>query len=490
MLLKVKSLKFVAGRPIAIINKKTAKDLSIYVGERIRLKNRREIIATVDIAKGIIKENEIALSQEIMDEMEISEGYAVEVNIAPRPKSAEHILEKLQGKELEEECLKEIAQDIVDNALTEAEIAYFISGMYIHGMTDREIVDLTKAMVSTGRQINIKNAVDKHSIGGIAGNRTTPIVVSICSSQGIVIPKTSSRAITSAAGTADVMECFTRVDFTSAEIKKIIEKTNACLVWGGALNLAPADDKIIQVERILGLDPEAQLLASILSKKIAIGAKKVLIDIPYGKSAKVDHKKALDLSNKFEKIGKALGLKVEVMLSDGSQPIGNGIGPILEAIDVLKVLSQSNDRPMDLEDKSLDVAAGILEMVGHAKKGQGKKIAKNILQSKHALQQFYEIINAQDGKNNFNEKLNPAKLHYTFKAEKSGKVKEINNKKIASIAFSAGCPADKAAGLFLHVHNGFKMKKGDPLVTLYAETNEKLGFARKAYLKLNPILIN
>ena len=367
--------------------------------------------------------------------------------------------------------------------------AYFVSGMYVHGMTEREVVDLTKAMVSTGKQINIPHAIDKHSIGGIAGNRTTPIVVSICSSQGIVMPKTSSRAITSAAGTADVMECFTRVDFSSSEIKEIIEKTNACLVWGGALNLAPADDKIIQVERILGLDPEVQLLASILSKKISIGAKKVLIDIPYGKSAKVDKKKAIELSKKFVRIGGLLGIKVETMLSDGSQPIGNGIGPILEAIDVYKVLSQSEDRPLDLEEKALDVAGRVFEMAGKTKKGKGMLLAKNILKSKIALKQFHKILEAQDGKDNFYEKLKPAKTHYVFKAQKSGTVKEISNKKIASIAFSAGCPADKPAGLFLHVHNGFKVQKGDPLLTLYAETSEKLGFAKKTYQSLNPIVV-
>lgn len=490
MLLKVKSLKFLAGRPVAIMNYKTARRLSIFVGERIKIKNHITITAIVDLARGVLKENEIALSKEILDEMRISEGYAVEVNAAPRPRSAEHILEKLDGKELDYNSLHEIAEDMVNNSLTESEIAYFISGMYIHGMTERETVNLTKAMVATGKPINIKNAVDKHSIGGIAGNRTTPIVVSICASTGLIMPKTSSRAITSAAGTADVMECFTKVDFNSSELKKIVSKVGACLAWGGALNLAPADDKIIQVERVLGLDPEVQLLASILSKKISIGAKKVLIDIPYGKSAKVDKKGAIELSKKFRRIGSLLGITVETMLSDGSQPIGNGIGPALEARDVFKVLSRSEDRPLDLEKKALSVAGNMLEMTGKAKKREGQKMALKILDSRQALKKFLEILKAQGAPNkNILQSIFHKNKSFVIKAQKSGIAKEISNKKIASVAFSAGCPADKYSGVFLHVHNGFKVKKGDPLVTIYSETSEKLGFAKKTYFSLNPVLI-
>jgi len=491
MLLKVKSLNLVAGKPIAILHEKTAKKLAIYVGERVRLKNKKEIIAVVDIAKGLLKENEVVISKEIMDEMGIFEGYALEVNAAPRPRSAEHIYEKLNGKELSYVEILEIMQDIVGNALTEAEIAYFISGIYVHGMSEKETVNLTKAMVATGKTISIPHAVDKHSIGGIAGNRTTPIVVSICSAAGLRMPKTSSRAITSAAGTADVMECFTRVEFSIPEIKEIVKKVNACLVWGGALNLAPADDKIIQVERILGLDPEVQLLASILSKKIAIGAKHVLIDIPYGKSAKVDRKKGEALARRFERVGSLLGLKIKTVLTDGSQPIGNGIGPILEAKDVYAVLARKDHRPLDLERKAIFIAAQILEMTHKARKGEGEKLARTILESRQAFSQFMRIINAQDGmkSNQIESRLKHANLSFTFNAAKSGTVREISNRKIASIAFSAGCPADRAAGLYLYVHNGFKVKKGDPLLTVHAETEQKLKFAKDSYKELKPIIL-
>jgi putative thymidine phosphorylase len=278
-------------------------------------------------------------------------------------------------------------------------VAYFVSGVYQNGMSLQETIFLTDAVYSNGKSISwgSKLIVDKHSIGGIAGNRTTPIVVSICSAAGLTMPKTSSRAITSASGTADVMEILTNVSFPSSELKRIVSKTGACLAWGGSLGLAPADDKLIRVERLLNLDPEPQLIASILAKKLSVGSKLVLIDIPYGVGAKVTKKEALSLKSKFEKVGKAFKLKVFCVLTNGEQPIGNGIGPVMEMIDVLRVLNQDNP-PKDLEEKSLFLAGTILEISGKVKKGMGEKLASEILHSGKALKKFNEIIDAQGRK--------------------------------------------------------------------------------------------
>lgn len=490
MLLKVKSLKLLTGKPVAILHEKTARSLAIYVGERIRIKNKHSLVAIVDLAKGILKENEIALSMEVINELKITEGYAVEISPEPPPKTSHYILEKLKGMELSSEKIFSIVGDIVHNALTEAEIAFFISGVYVHGMSDREIADLTKSMVAFGRQLKLENNVyDKHSIGGIAGNRTTPLIVSICAAAGLTMPKTSSRAITSAAGTADVIETIAKVEFSIDEIKKILKKTGACMVWGGSLGLAPADDKIIQVERLLGLDPEAQLIASILAKKLSVRAKGVLLDIPYGNSAKTKTKAdAKKLAEKFKKISKLLKLNLNAVETDGSQPIGNGIGPVLEMRDVISVLKQERTRPLDLEKKALFLSSLLLEMSGNAKKGSGMKIASEILKSGKAWKKFNEIIAAQNGNSgNFDKRLALAKFSYVVKAEKSGKIKEIDNKKIASVARAAGCPSDKSSGLYLHAHVGNSFRKNDSLVTIYANTEDKLNFAKETYNRLKPI---
>lgn len=483
MRLKVIPLKFAAGHPIAILHQHTAQILSVYVSERVRIRKKHSIVAVVDIAEGILKEDEIALSSEAIKSLNIKQGDAVEVTEEIPPRTTHFILEKLQGKELSYEKLLMLSGDIVHNTLTEAELAFFVSGVYIHGMSNNEVANMIRAMVKFGKKLSINDSYDKHCIGGIAGNRTTPIVVSICAAAGVKMPKTSSRAITSAAGTADAMECLTNVEFSTDRIKNIIDKTGACLVWGGALGLAPADDKIIKVERHLALDPKSQLIASILAKKLAIGSRGILIDIPYGFSAKVKtRREARKLARRFKKVAKMLNLRLKVALTDGSQPIGNGIGPVLEARDVLKVLRQEPDRPLDLEKKSLFLSSVILKMAGK------KESAEEILKSRKAYGKFKEIIEAQGGSlNDTYMRLQLGKFSYDVKSEKHGNVISINNKKIASIARAAGCPADKASGVYLHKHVNGEVSPGDKLLTIYSNTKEELVYARKLYGEIRPV---
>ncbi|HLD37588.1 MAG TPA: thymidine phosphorylase, partial [Candidatus Nanoarchaeia archaeon] len=345
---------------------------------------------------------------------------------------------------------------------------------------------MTESIVETGQKLNLRKKIiaDKHSIGGIAGNRTTPIVVAICSAAGLTIPKTSSRAITSAAGTADVIETIVRVDFSISELKKIITKVNACMIWGGALGLAPADDKIIQVERLLKLDPEPQLLASIMAKKLAVGATHVLIDIPCGKTAKVTKQEAKKLRKKFFWLARYFKIKLDCILTDGSQPIGNGIGPVLEMRDVLAVLKQLPSKPMDLEKKSLLLSSRLLELAGRAKKGKGMELAAQILQSGKAFEKFKQIILAQKG--DFNN-LHLAPFSFTIKANKRCKIIEIDNKKINALARRVGCPADKEAGLYLYRHVGNILKKGEKFLAIYAKSKVKLKEAVAFYKKAKPI---
>jgi putative thymidine phosphorylase len=347
----------------------------------------------------------------------------------------------------------------------------------------KEIINMTKAIVETGKKLKLKGeVVDKHSTGGIPG-RTTPIIVSICSSAGLLIPKTSSRAITSPAGTADAVEVICRVDFDLQEIKEILKKTGACLVWGGSLNLAPADDKIIYIEKLLNLDPEAQLLASIIAKKLAVSAKYILVDIPYGKNTKLAKKEAGVLERKFKKLAKYFNLKLECFLKKTEEPLGNGIGPALEISDVIKVLRRQ-DSCYKLEERSLELAGRLLELTGKAKKGQGIKLAKEILDSGSAFKKFKQIIRAQKGKI---RRIKKAKFKKEIKAEKKGKIKEIKTKEINSLARIAGCPLDKFAGLYLHKHVDDKVKKGENILTIYSESLTELREALKYYKKIKPI---
>lgn len=475
MRLKLRKIEIDTGRPVVFLHTETARKMNIHVGDRVELRyNDHKIICIVDTTRALIKPDEVTLSDDILKYEKIKEGDILEVNIAAHPISSSLISKKMRGRALTRDEIYIIIKDIVNNALTEAEIAYFVLGVYEKGMNHNETIALTEAIYTTGNILKWKKGTkvaDKHCIGGIPGNRTTPIVVSICAAAGVVLPKTSSRAITSAAGTADTIETIARVDFPSSTLQKIVHKTGACLAWGGSLGLAPADDKLIRVERLLNVDPESQLIASILAKKLAVGSKYVMIDIPSGEGAKVDNEKALQLKDNFISIAKHFGLNLKVVITDGSQPIGYGIGPVLEMIDVLKVLKREPGFPMDLEKKALYLSGILLEMVKKARPGKGEQLAASILNSGKALKKFNQIINAQ-GKIHNGLKL--AKYSTDITADNFGKIKSVNNTLMNNLAKILGCPADKGSGIYLHKHNEESFQMGEVLLTIYSESQKKL----------------
>ncbi len=490
MKLKIKKLKFLTGRPVCMIHEKTAKKMSLHVTDRVIIKNKNncKIISVVDTVTGIINPHEIAVSEEILENLSLNDKDIVNVELTEHPKSISFIKKKLKGEKLSKEEIFEIINDIACNALTEIEVAFFVAAVYVNDMNLEETKNLVDAMVKSGNRIKLKGKViDKHCIGGVAGNRTTPIIVSICASTGLIIPKTSSRAITSASGTADVIETLSRVEFSIKEIKEIIKKTNACLVWGGALGLAPVDDKIIKIERTINIDSTAQLLASILSKKISVGSKYILIDIPYGKSAKVSKNQGEKLKHKFLEIGKKFRLKLQVVLTDGSEPIGNGIGPVFEMQDILKVFKRDSP-PKDLEEKSIMLSGMILELSGKAKKGKGNKIAREILESGQAFKKFKQIIESQGGRINGHNFKKP-KFSIAIHAEKKAIVMHIDNKLINKIARFAGCPEDKEAGIYLYKKKHDIVEKDEKIMTFYANSEEKLRQAENLYNKLKKRVI-
>ena len=493
MLLKVKIKEWSAGIPVVMLSKGAAMNLGLQAQEMILIetisKNPLETTAVLGIVDGELKNNEIIPSSEVLAKLHLKKNQKVDVNIAPVPKSVELIKKKLGNKRLSKSEIDQIIIDIVKDRLSEPEIALFVAAMYKVGTNSRETVDMINAIIKTGNRLSLKDKfiVDKHSVGGVAGNRTTPIVVSICAAAGLTFPKTSSRAITSAAGTADVMETIVQIDFTIKELKKILKKTKAFIVWGGGMGIAPADSKIIKVEKALNIDPKSQLLASIMSKKFAVGSKYILIDIPYGETAKIPTKrKAEILKGKFDALGEHFHRTLKSVITDGSQPIGNGVGPALELMDILKVLDQRKSSPKDLEKKSLFLAGNLLEMTGKAKKGEGIQVAEKILYSGKAFKKFKQIVKAQHGNLN---KIKYAKLKRDIFADRGGKIKVVDNKKINNLARVAGSPVDKSAGVYLYYHVGDIVKKRDKILTVYSETKPRMKEAIKFFKESLPIII-
>ena len=437
------------------------------------------VLNVVDDAN-IIAPNELGLSEQAFEQMNLPDGTGVRVDHARPPASIKSVHRKIAGETLTFDEYQGITRDIKGNRYSKIEMAAFLVSCAETGMERDEVLYLTRAMVETGQRLDWSEplVVDKHCIGGIPGNRTSMLVVPIVAAHGMLIPKTSSRAITSPAGTADTMAVLANVELSPDQLHQIVRRERACLAWGGKARLAPVDDILISVERPLSLDSPGQMVASILSKKIAAGSTHLLIDIPVGPTAKVRSRSAaMQLRKLFEYTGDHMGLQLEVIITDGRQPVGRGIGPVLEARDIMQILNNDPDAPADLREKALQLAGRILEFDADVHGGQGYVIARDILDSGRALAKMEALISAQ-GVNQ--EPPVPGKLQQQVLAGVSGTITDIDNLKVAHVARLAGAPMDPGAGVDLHRKLGDKVSKGDPLYTIHAEFPADFRFACEA----------
>ena len=491
--MKVKKINFSTGSyKICVINKLDAEEMDLNPNDRVIIKYRnREVCAFVDIDRlgSIVNRNEIGLFYETYNNLSLKDNEEVSVYPTGVPKSVEYIINKMDGNKLNREKIFEIIKDVVRDELSEVEATAFITSCYIRGLDLEETVNLTEAIVESGPRpkFNKKIILDKHCIGGVPGNRTTMLVVPIVAAAGLCIPKTSSRAITSPAGTADTMEVFAPVDLTVQEMEEVVRKANGCMVWGGGSGIAAADDKLIQIRKPLRLDPLGIMLASILAKKKAVGATHVLIDIPFGKGSKVKTEESgRELAKHLITVGTHLGMNVKCILTDGSAPVGNAIGPCLEAKQHLEILLGLKRVP-DLINKSILMAGKILEYAGL---NDAYNISREIFLSGRAYDKFIEIVELQGG----DPKIKPEDIPvgnktYDVYAEVDGKIRFVNNKMISKIAHLAGCPKTKEAGVYIYYNTGAKVKKGYKLMTIYAESEAKLTQAIKYLEENNPFYI-
>jgi thymidine phosphorylase len=435
------------------------------------------VLNVVDDAS-ITAPDELGLSEQAFSQMGVEEGVPVTVSQAQPPESLGSVHRKIRGERLSARDYRDIARDIVNNRYSKIEMSAFIVACAQTGLEREEVLHLTRAMVDSGERLSWGEALvaDKHCIGGIPGNRTTMIVMPIVAEHGILIPKTSSRAITSPAGTADTMEVLARVELSPARLREIVRRERGCLAWGGTARLAPADDVLISVERPLSLDSPGQLVASILAKKVAAGSTHLLVDIPVGPTAKVRHRgDALRLRKLFEYVGDNLGLHLEVLFTDGSQPVGRGVGPVLETRDVLAVLDNDPQAPADLREKALLLAGHVLEFDPDVRGGTGYDLARRILDSGRAADKLRAIVEAQ-GRNP--EPPQVGGLRHEIPAPVDGVVAAIDNFQIARIARLAGAPMDQGAGVELHRRLGDPVRQGETLYAIYARFPADFRFAR------------
>ncbi|MEZ6001072.1 thymidine phosphorylase family protein [Hyphomonas sp.] len=448
----------------------------------------KSVIATLyQVTEDWFPLGSVGLTDQAWERLGLEDGALVRITHAPPLASLSYVRERIFDDGLTDEQIRSVVTDIVRGAYSDIHLTAFVTATAAKPLSTREVISLTRAMIDTGERIDwgVVPVADKHCVGGLPANRTTPIVVSIVAANGLLIPKTSSRAITSPAGTADTMETLTRVDLDREELREVIKKEGGCFIWGDAVDFSPADTAIIRVERALNFDSAGSMVASVLSKKIAAGATHVVIDIPVGPTAKIRNRaQARELADLFRRVAVTFGLELRIEVTDGSQPIGRGIGPALEARDVRAVLERTPEAPQDLRDKSLALAGAVLELTGKAEVGKGVALATDTLDSGRAWDKFIAICKAQGGV--FEPPV--AAFQRPVNATRSGRVASIDNHRLARVAKLAGAPDDKAAGLDLHVKIGDTVRQGSPLYTLHTESIGELSYVLD-YVKSNPDII-
>lgn len=465
------------GLSVVLINTKDAKELGIIPLDRVNiLHNGKNLTAIADISSTCCNIGQIGVYSRVQEILGIKTNDVISVSPGARPKSLEHIREKLDGRRLSPNQIKEIIEDVVQYNLSDIELSAFVTSLHTYGLSMDEIEAFSRSMIETGEKLNLgkKRIYDKHSIGGGVGDKTSLILVPLIAACGLTIPKTSSRAITSAAGSADRMEVLSNVHLDIDEIERVVNKTNGCLVWGGALRLSPADDIFIRVEYPLSIDP--LLLPSVTSKKVAIGATNVVIDIPMGLGTKITSlSDARNLARDFIELGRRMGVSFSSTISNASQPFGYTIGPALEAKEALKTLM--GEGPEDLVSKVTNIASVLLN---EANIPNSLTVAEDTLKSKKALFKMREIIGEQGGNPEITFDDIPKAAHkLTIRSEHEGRVYWISNRKLVKIARLAGAPNDKTAGVKLYVKLNDSVKKGDKIFTIYSNRTFNLNEAGK-----------
>ncbi len=450
--------------------------------------DRASIVATLNVVHDhFIRRDEAGLSEVAWRLLDAAPGQPATFSHPRTVESLGLVRAKIYGHPFAPGDLLAVLTDIANGRYADIDLAAFLTACAAGTMNIDEIVELTRGMVNVGARLAWDRAVvvDKHCVGGLPGNRTTPIVVAIVAAAGVWIPKTSSRAITSPAGTADAMEMLAPVDLDLARMRRVVESEGGCVVWGAAVGLSPVDDVLIRVERALDLDSDAQLVASVLSKKVAAGSSHVVLDLPVGPTAKVRTEPAARaLAQLLEQVGTSVGLQVRIVISDGSQPVGQGIGPALEARDVVRVLRGDPEAPSDLRSRAVRLAGEALELAGTCATGAGDALAEVILQDGRAWRKFQAICSAQGGM-----RTPPVAPHrQDTVAARTGVVVAVDNRRLARAAKLAGAPEDPAAGIDFHVKLGARVDRGQPLFTLHAESPGELAYASE-YLSFHPDIV-
>ena len=487
---KTKHLDIDSTRNIAVMHEKDLEALGLHPDDRVKIIGKKtSITCIVDSTETMVQPGMVGLFDNVYED--IGDG-TIQVQTSSKPRSITHIKKKMEGDELTTDEINELVVDMVSGSLSDIELTAYVTSVAINGMNIREIKDLTLAMVETGDYLDFEgeDIFDFHSIGGVPGNKITLLIVPIVAAAGLKIPKTCSRAISSAGGTADIFETVADVSLSIEDIKNQTNTVGGTIAWGGGVKIAPADDIIIRVEYPLSIDPFSQVLASVMAKKKAVGADFLVMDIPMGEGTKVANEEmAQKYADHFITLGREIGMTVQCAITYAGQPVGNAIGPALEMREGLKAL-EGKAVPGSVIRKATNIAGRILEMGGKADKGKGTELAKELLKNGKALEKMKEIIKAQRGDPNItSDDVYIGKYSQNILAPREGYIDMVGNREMVRIAREAGAPRDKGAGIMLYKKIGSRVEEGDIMFSIYADNERRLEDAVALAQRIQPLRI-
>jgi AMP phosphorylase len=472
----------------ALINEVDASENGIHIGDKVTLEiagREKPLIVSLDTTDTLVEEGELGFYEDVWEKYNLRFGEVAKVSIAPPSKAVESIRKKLRGDKLNYEEIFHIVKEIGNDRLGSVLTTYYASAGYAPGFDEDEMFYMSKAMAETGEMFHFDGiAADKHSIGGVAGKGITPLVVpTVACIEGVVIPNTSTRAITSASATTDMLEVLMPMSFSKEELDSMLLQNNAFMVWGGGLDLAPADDKIIQVQKPLGMESIDKFVASIVAKKVAQGVNHVVFDVPMGKGAKIETESEFkEVKTTFEKVCGRFGIKVVIHRRNVTGIDGNAVGPALECREFLRVYEKDERRSLQLEEDALKMAGDLIELCGKAEQGQGYAKAREIFDSGAAFDKFRQLVKLQGGNENVSSNnLEIGGITNEIKSEHTGEIDSVNNKKVFEVCRALGNPRIKEAGMYFHKKPNEKVNAGEKLITLYATTDSRMELALKVF---------
>ena len=414
----------------------------------------------------------------------------------------EIISKKRDSKELTKEEIEYFVQEYTKGEIKDYQASALIMAIYINGMSDREITDLTLAMAYSGEVLDLSkfgtNVVDKHSTGGV-GDKVSIILLPIIASLGVPVAKMSGRGLGFTGGTVDKMESIPgyKTDIDVNEFISNVEKVGISMI-GQTMNLAPADKKIYELRDSISCVENIPLIASsIMSKKIASGANKIVLDVTVGNGAFMKTKEdAEKLANEMIKIGKLANREVKCILTAMDEPLGYAIGNSIEVIEAINFLK--GDMPEDLKEVVLELGAYMIRLAGKGEdiEENKKKMLENILNGK-AYQKFEEMVQNQGGDISYlqdTRKFEKSKYISAVVTEKTGYVQEIDAEEIGKLSCYLGAgrihKEDKIepnVGIILNKKVGDKVEKQDFLAYICANEEKKLREAERKILEIYKI---